>query len=57
MFQVLHVVKTRQVTYSILSHLIDYVEDLEKTGLLEEKETLHLHEALQVASPFFIASY
>ncbi|KAJ8774727.1 hypothetical protein K2173_017173 [Erythroxylum novogranatense] len=45
--QVLRVVKTRQVTYSVLNHLIDYVENLEKIGLLEEKEMLHLHDAVQ----------
>jgi hypothetical protein len=41
-------VKTRQVTYSVLNHLIDYVQNLEKVGLLEEKEMLHLHDAVQV---------
>ncbi|KAK9277152.1 hypothetical protein L1049_006691 [Liquidambar formosana] len=45
--QVLRVVKTRQVTYSVLQHLIDYVQNLEKIGLLEEKEMLHLHDAVQ----------
>ncbi|CAN0890974.1 Sodium/hydrogen exchanger 7 [Linum grandiflorum] len=45
--QVLRVVKTRQVTYSVLNHLIEYVQDLEKTGLLEQKEMLHLHDAVQ----------
>ncbi|KAL4638076.1 hypothetical protein ACB092_03G124200 [Castanea dentata] len=45
--QVLRVVKTRQVTYSVLNHLIDYVQNLEKIGLLEEKEMLHLHDAVQ----------
>ncbi|KAJ4960786.1 hypothetical protein NE237_020696 [Protea cynaroides] len=45
--QVLRVVKTRQVTYSILQHLSDYVHNLEKVGLLEEKEMLHLHDAVQ----------
>ncbi|XP_024466552.2 sodium/hydrogen exchanger 7 isoform X6 [Populus trichocarpa] len=45
--QVLRVVKTRQVTYSVLNHLIDYVQNLEKVGLLEEKEMLHLHDAVQ----------
>lgn len=47
-FQVLRVVKTRQVTYSVLNHLIEYVQNLEKVGLLEEKEMLHLHDAVQV---------
>lgn len=45
--QVLHVVKTRQATYSVLKHLIDYVQNLEKVGLLEKKEMLHLHDAVQ----------
>ncbi|PON91613.1 Cation/H+ exchanger, CPA1 family [Trema orientale] len=44
---VLRVVKTRQVTYSVLNHLIDYVQNLEKVGILEEKEMLHLHDAVQ----------
>ncbi|KAJ6809520.1 sodium/hydrogen exchanger 8 [Iris pallida] len=45
--QVLRVVKTRQVTYSILKHLSDYVQNLEKIGLLEEKEMVHLDDAVQ----------
>ncbi|KAJ6312828.1 hypothetical protein OIU77_014369 [Salix suchowensis] len=45
--QVLRVLKTRQVTYSVLNHLIDYVQNLEKVGLLEEKEMLHLHDVVQ----------
>ncbi|XP_059445682.1 sodium/hydrogen exchanger 8 isoform X1 [Corylus avellana] len=45
--EVLRVVKTRQVTYSVLNHLTDYVQNLEKIGLLEEKEMLHLHDAVQ----------
>ncbi|KAK8627629.1 hypothetical protein V6N13_135236 [Hibiscus sabdariffa] len=45
--QVLRVVKTRQVTYSVLNHLLDYLQNLEKVGLLEEKEMLHLHDAVQ----------
>lgn len=45
--QVLRVVKTRQVTYSVLNHLINYVQNLEKVGLLEQKEMLHLHDAVQ----------
>ncbi|KAJ4974131.1 hypothetical protein NE237_007305 [Protea cynaroides] len=45
--QVLRVVKTRQVTYSILQHLSEYIQNLEKVGLLEEKEMLHLHDAVQ----------
>ncbi|KAF7827545.1 sodium/hydrogen exchanger 8 isoform X2 [Senna tora] len=45
--QVLRVVKTRQATYLVLKHLIEYVQNLEKSGLLEEKEMLHLHDAVQ----------
>ncbi|CAN6727945.1 unnamed protein product [Malus baccata var. baccata] len=45
--QVLRVVKTKQVTYSVLNHLIDYLQNLEKAGMLEEKEMLHLHDAVQ----------
>ncbi|KAL4196021.1 hypothetical protein AMTRI_Chr04g243960 [Amborella trichopoda] len=45
--QVLHVVKTRQVTYSILSQLSEYVQKLEKSGLLELKEMSQLHDAVQ----------
>ncbi|KAL9674096.1 hypothetical protein QQ045_030366 [Rhodiola kirilowii] len=45
--QVLRVIKTRQVTYSVLRHLIDYVQNLEKVGLLEKKEMTHLHNAVQ----------
>ncbi|XP_050117869.1 sodium/hydrogen exchanger 8-like isoform X2 [Malus sylvestris] len=45
--QVLRVVKTRQVTYSVLNHLIEYLQNLEKAGILEEKEMLHLHDAVQ----------
>ncbi|WOH15660.1 hypothetical protein DCAR_0935203 [Daucus carota subsp. sativus] len=46
--QVLRVLKTRQVTYSVLNHLIDYVQNLEKVGLLEKKEMVHLHDAVQM---------
>ncbi|XP_047969241.1 LOW QUALITY PROTEIN: sodium/hydrogen exchanger 8-like [Salvia hispanica] len=45
--QVLRVVKTRQVTYSVLIHLIEYVNNLEKIGLLEKREMIHLHDAVQ----------
>lgn len=48
-FQVLRVVKTRQATYVVLNHLIEYVQNLEKAGILEEKEMLHLHDAVQVS--------
>lgn len=50
--QVLRVVKTRQVTYAVLNHLIDYVHNLEKIGILEEKEMAHLHDAVQVSISF-----
>ncbi|KAK1387164.1 sodium/hydrogen exchanger 8 [Heracleum sosnowskyi] len=46
--QVLHVLKTRQVTCSVLKHLGDYVQNLEKVGLLEKKEIVHLHDAVQI---------
>nr|QBF58650.1 plasmalemma Na+/H+ antiporter [Lycium ruthenicum] len=45
--QVLRVVKTRQVTYAVLNHLLEYVHNLEKIGILEEKEMIHLHDAVQ----------
>lgn len=47
-FQVLRVVKTKQVTHSVLNHLLDYIKNLENIGLLEEKEIAHLHDAVQV---------
>ncbi|GLT41157.1 hypothetical protein SLA2020_152420 [Shorea laevis] len=45
--EVLSGVKTRQVTYSVLNHLIDYVQNLEKDGLLEEEEMCDLRDAVQ----------
>ncbi|CAM0909401.1 unnamed protein product [Alopecurus aequalis] len=45
--QLLCVLKSRQVTYSVLTHLSEYVQNLRKTGLLEEKEMIHLDDALQ----------
>ncbi|RHN42304.1 putative potassium channel, voltage-dependent, ERG, cation/H+ exchanger [Medicago truncatula] len=45
--QVLRVVKTRQATYVVLNHLLEYVQNLENAGILEEKEMLHLHDAVQ----------
>lgn len=48
-YQVLRVVKTRQATYIVLNHLLEYVQNLEKAGILEEKEMLHLHDAVQVS--------
>ncbi|CAM0908978.1 unnamed protein product [Alopecurus aequalis] len=44
---VLRALKTRQVTYAVLTHLSEYIQDLGKTGLLEEKEMVHLDDALQ----------
>lgn len=46
--QVLRVVKTKQVTYSILLQLSEYVQNLEKSGLLEAKEMNQLHDAVQI---------
>lgn len=46
--------KTRQVTYSVLNHLLEYVQNLEKVGILEEKEMLHLHDVLQVSFGLYI---
>jgi len=48
-YQVLRVVKTRQATYVVLNHLIEYVQNLEKIGILERKEMLHLHDVVQVS--------
>ncbi|RZC85741.1 hypothetical protein C5167_026412 [Papaver somniferum] len=45
--QVLHVVKTRQLTYPVLKHLGEYVQNLEKVGILDEKEMIHLHDSVQ----------
>lgn len=56
-FQVLRVVKTKQVTYSILKHLSDYVQNLEKVGLLEEKEMIHLDDAVQVEELISVSRY
>ncbi|KAK9008434.1 hypothetical protein V6N11_075329 [Hibiscus sabdariffa] len=53
--QVLRVVKTRQVTYSILNHLLDYLQNLEKVGLLEEKEMIHHHDVVQESAFVLLA--
>ncbi|XP_054823733.1 sodium/hydrogen exchanger 8-like isoform X1 [Prosopis cineraria] len=45
--QVLRLVKTRQAAYLVLNHLIEYVQNLEKSGLLVERMMLHLHEVVQ----------
>ncbi|BBN12428.1 Na+:H+ antiporter [Marchantia polymorpha subsp. ruderalis] len=46
--QVLRVIKTKQVTYAVLTRLSAYVKTLEEAGLVEEKETNHLHDMIQV---------
>ncbi|XP_024527647.1 sodium/hydrogen exchanger 8 [Selaginella moellendorffii] len=46
--QVLRVVKTKQVVHAILVRLHDYIRSLEKSGLLEEKETVQLSDAIQL---------
>ena len=46
----LRAVKAKQVTHAILLHLTEYVNGLENAGLLESKETEHLHDAVQVWS-------
>lgn len=46
--------KTKQVTYSVLNHLLEYIQNLEKIGLLEEKEIAHLHDAVQVPNETII---
>ncbi|XXG72695.1 hypothetical protein AAC387_Pa07g1736 [Persea americana] len=45
--EVLDVVKTRQTTYSVLSSLRKYLQNLEKSGLLEKKETLQIDDDVQ----------
>ncbi|KAI4308480.1 hypothetical protein L6164_031554 [Bauhinia variegata] len=45
--QVLRVLKTRQATHLVLNHLTRYVESIVKVGLVEEKELLLLHDAVQ----------
>ncbi|CAN0911536.1 Sodium/hydrogen exchanger 7 [Linum grandiflorum] len=45
--QVLYVINMRQATNSVLSHLMDYLKNLEKAGLLEETEIVHLQDAVQ----------
>ncbi|KAL5716355.1 Son of sevenless 1 [Ranunculus cassubicifolius] len=45
--QVLRVLKTRQMTYSILKQLSDHVQNLDKVGLLEEREIVFLNDAVQ----------
>ncbi|MCL7028425.1 hypothetical protein MKW94_017369 [Papaver nudicaule] len=45
--QVLHVIKLRQATYAVLKHLSEYVQNLKKVGILEDKEMNHLHDSVQ----------
>nr|XP_043608421.1 sodium/hydrogen exchanger 8-like [Erigeron canadensis] len=45
--QVLHVLKTRQVACSVLIHLFEYGEDLEKVGLLSRMELVYLRNAIK----------
>ncbi|KAM3383709.1 hypothetical protein ACQJBY_008405 [Aegilops geniculata] len=45
--QLLCVLKTRQVTYAVLTYLSENVQNLWKAGLLEEKEMAHLDDAWQ----------
>ncbi|KAK7260474.1 hypothetical protein RIF29_26548 [Crotalaria pallida] len=44
---VLRVAKTRQAAYSVLNNLLEYVQNLEKAGILKENEMLLLHDAVQ----------
>lgn len=48
--QVLQIVRTSQVTYSLLNDLEDYIQNLGKDGVLEDKLSLHLHELVQVVA-------
>lgn len=45
--EVLRIIKTKQVTHAILTELTDYVKGLERAGLLDTKETNHLHDAVE----------
>lgn len=40
------------MTYSILKDLSNYVQNLQKVGLLEKKEMIHLDDAVQVIKSF-----
>ncbi|CAI5478764.1 unnamed protein product [Closterium sp. Yama58-4] len=59
--EVLTIIKTKQVTYAILQGLHGYVENLEHAGLLDQREVMHLHKAVQAdmkklqRSPPFVA--
>lgn len=46
--QVLPEVRRKSVTYCILLHLSEYVQNLRKSGLLEAKEMDHLHEVVEM---------
>lgn len=52
--QILRTVKTKQVTYSILKRLSDYVKNLEEIGLLGKREMVHLDDAVQVCGGIII---
>ncbi|XP_018724450.2 sodium/hydrogen exchanger 8 isoform X3 [Eucalyptus grandis] len=45
--EVLQIVRTSQVMYSLLNDLEDYIQNLGKDGVLEDKLSLHLHELVQ----------
>ncbi|CAI5516184.1 unnamed protein product [Closterium sp. Naga37s-1] len=59
--EVLTIIKTKQVTHAILQGLHGYVENLEHAGLLDQREVMHLHKAVQAdmkklqRSPPFVA--
>lgn len=48
--QVLRSMRTSQVTCSLLNDLEDYIQNLGKDGVLEDKLSLHLHELVQVVA-------
>uniref|UniRef100_A0A7N0T9D4 Cyclic nucleotide-binding domain-containing protein n=1 Tax=Kalanchoe fedtschenkoi TaxID=63787 RepID=A0A7N0T9D4_KALFE len=45
--QVLRVIKSSEVAYKLLNDLCDYVETMDKHGLLEEKVAVHLRDIVQ----------
>ncbi|XP_056165022.1 sodium/hydrogen exchanger 8-like isoform X1 [Syzygium oleosum] len=45
--EVLRIVRTSQVTYSLLNDLEDYIQNLGRDGVLDDKLSLHLHELVQ----------
>lgn len=42
--------RTSQVTYSLLNDLEDYIQNLGRDGVLDDKLSLHLHELVQVVA-------